>query len=58
MTRAYLSAAFTGVLVALLALGGVAQSSDSQVGTWKLHFDKSTYRDGAVFQTATVKISL
>ena len=56
MKRAYRRAAFTGLLVALLGVGVVAQGSDSQVGTWKLYFDKSTYRAGAVFQTATVKI--
>ena len=44
MTRACLSAAFAGVLAAVLAGAVLAQAADPQVGTWKLNLAKSTRR--------------
>jgi hypothetical protein len=54
--RAYLSAAFAGVLSALLGGAVIAQSSDSQVGTWKLNLAKSKYSPGPAPKSASTKI--
>jgi hypothetical protein len=56
MKRTYLSATFPGVLVVLLGGAALAQSTDPQVGTWKLNFRRSTYSAGAAFQSGTVTI--
>ena len=56
MKRAYLSAAFASVLAALLGGAVLAQSTDSQVGTWKLNLAKSKYSPGPAPKSATTKI--
>jgi hypothetical protein len=54
--RAYLSTAFASVLAALLGGAVLAQSTDSQVGTWKLNLAKSKYSPGPAPKSATTKI--
>jgi hypothetical protein len=56
MTRAYLSTAFASVLAALLGGAVLAQTTDSQVGNWKLNLAKSTYSPGPAPKSATTKI--
>jgi len=56
MTRACLSTAVAGVLTALLGAAVVAQSTDSQVGTWKLNVAKSKYSPGPAPKSATTTI--
>ena len=56
MKRAYLSAAFASVLAALLGGAVLAQSTDSQVGTWKLNPAKSRYSPGPAPKSGTTKI--
>ena len=56
MKRAYLSAAFASVLAALLGGAVLAQSTDSQVGTWKLNLAKSKYSPGPAPKSGTTKI--
>jgi hypothetical protein len=57
MKCAYLSAALASVLVALLGGAVLAQSTDSQVGTWKLNLEKSTYSAGtATFEASPLRI--
>ena len=56
MTRACLSTAVAGVLAAMLGAAVVAQSPDSQVGTWKLNVAKSKYSPGPAPKSATTKI--
>jgi len=58
MTRACLSAAFAGVLAAVLAGAVLAQAADPQVGTWKLNLAKSTYSPGPAPESATTKIEI
>jgi hypothetical protein len=56
MKRAYLSAAFASVLAALLGGAVLAQSTDSQVGTWKLNLAKSKFSPGPAPKSGTTKI--
>jgi hypothetical protein len=56
MTRACLSTAFAGVLAALLGGAVLAQTTDSQVGNWKLNLAKSKYSPGPAPKSATTKI--
>lgn len=56
MKHAYLSAAFASVLAALLGGAVLAQSTDSQVGTWKLNLAKSKYSPDPAPKSATTKI--
>ena len=56
MTRAYLSAALASVLAVSLGGTALAQSTDSQVGTWKLNLAKSKYSPGPAPKSATTKI--
>jgi hypothetical protein len=56
MTRACLSAAFAGVLAAVLAGTVFAQAADPQVGTWKLNLAKSTYSPGPPPKSGTTTI--
>ena len=55
MTRVCLSAAFAGVLAAVLACTVLAQA-DPQVGTWKLNLAKSKFSPGPAPKCATTKI--
>ena len=55
MTRVCLSAAFAGVLAAVLACTVLAQA-DPQVGTWKLNLAKSKFSPGPAPKSATTKI--
>src|SRR4051794_30212666 len=56
MTRTYLTTAFASMLAALLGGAVLAQTTDSQVGTWKLNVAKSKYSPGPVPKSATTKI--
>jgi hypothetical protein len=57
MTQAYLSTAFASATLAALLGGAVlAQTTDSQVGTWTLNVAKSKYSPGPVPKSATTKI--
>ena len=56
MKRAYLPAAVASMLAALLGGAVLAQSTDSQVGTWKLNLAKSKYSPGPAPKSATTKI--
>jgi hypothetical protein len=56
MKRAYLSAAFASVLAALLGGAVLAQSTDSQVGSWKLNLAKSKFSPGPAPKSGTTKI--
>jgi hypothetical protein len=56
MKQTYLSAAFASVLAALLGGAVLAQSTNSQVGTWKLNPANSTYSPGPALKSSTTKI--
>ncbi len=56
MKRACLSAAFSGVLAAVLAGTVLAQAADPQVGNWKLNLAKSKYTPPLAPKSGTVKI--
>jgi hypothetical protein len=56
MTRAYLSTAVASVLAALLGGAALAQTTDSQVGNWKLNVAKSKYSPGPAPKSASTKI--
>jgi hypothetical protein len=56
MKQAYLSAAFASVVAALLGSALIAQSINSQVGTWKLNPANSTYSPGPALKSSTTKI--
>jgi hypothetical protein len=47
MNRACVSAVVASVLAVLVGSMGLAQSPDSQVGTWKIDLAESTYRPRA-----------
>ena len=56
LKRAYLSAAFAGVLAFTLAGTALAQAADPQVGTWKVNLAKSRFSPGPAPKSAITKI--
>jgi hypothetical protein len=51
-----LAAGFLGVLLGVVQIVGLAQSSNSEIGTWQLNVAKSTFSGGVPLKSGTTKI--